>query len=75
MTGLISCNYVIYLHAAAKVSTSCLIERDGFKYVGTENRTASGKTCQRWDSQAPHAHNWDVHRSNYRTLSDMGGHV
>ena len=38
--------------------------------MGTKDTTSSGKTCQRWDSQAPHVHNWDVRRSNYRTLSD-----
>ena len=28
----------------------------GTEYDGTAAKTVSGKTCQRWDSQSPHAH-------------------
>ncbi|XP_078688578.1 polycystin family receptor for egg jelly-like isoform X2 [Branchiostoma floridae x Branchiostoma belcheri] len=33
---------------------------DGSTYRGSVNTTQSGLTCQRWDSQSPHAHNTTV---------------
>ncbi|XP_066300222.1 uncharacterized protein [Branchiostoma lanceolatum] len=38
---------------------------DGATYRGTTSHTRTGKTCQRWDSQTPHAH--DRTPSNYRS--------
>ena len=37
----------------------CLRKRDpnGEKYKGTENKTKSGRTCQRWDENTPHVPN------------------
>ena len=34
----------------------CRFTETGTAYNGTINTTKSGKTCQRWDSQTPHAH-------------------
>jgi len=34
----------------------CLTSIDGASYIGYKNRTKSGRTCQRWGAQSPHAH-------------------
>ena len=36
----------------------CIQDKKGEKYMGTLNTTASGKTCQRWDSTTPHSHDY-----------------
>ena len=41
-------------------------------YNGTLNVTLKGYTCQRWDSQHPHMHNWNFpdHFPNDASLYD-----
>ena len=39
-------------------SENCYIA--GTLYYGNYNITESGKPCQRWDSKAPHEHNYDT---------------
>ena len=39
----------------AIVSPTCTWEK-GHNYIGTVAITATGKRCQRWDSQTPHEH-------------------
>ena len=45
--------------AAAVVGvTGCRSSKSGSEYDGAISRTTSGRTCQRWDSQQPHAHSY-----------------
>jgi Kringle domain len=37
----------------------CLRTVNGTEYIGTANRTLSGKQCQAWNSQSPHIHSYD----------------
>ncbi|XP_077982565.1 plasminogen-like isoform X1 [Glandiceps talaboti] len=36
----------------------CYNDDDQYDYRGRVHRTVTGKTCQRWDSQSPHEHNY-----------------
>lgn len=38
----------------------CKVSLDGREYIGNISNTMSGRRCQRWDRQSPHAHNQDV---------------
>ena len=44
--------------------------RDQFSYRGTQNKTRSGRTCQRWDSQEPHSHEYTREYRPYAGLSE-----
>ena len=41
--------------------TTCRNTALGTDYMGTLNRTGSGKTCQAWISQSPHKHRYSNH--------------
>jgi hypothetical protein len=40
----------------AQTSSNCLKSKLGTDYTGTQNTTASGRTCQAWTSQTPEQH-------------------
>ena len=49
----------------------CYTRADGADYRGTVSHTKSGKTCQHWSSQEPHAHT----RTHAKyPLAGLGGH-
>ena len=39
--------------------SDCINDEQGKNYIGSQNVTRSGITCQRWSSQLPHAHNYN----------------
>ena len=39
---------------------ACQMTSNAEEYIGTLSSTISGHTCQRWDSQTPHAHPYDM---------------
>ena len=36
--------------------SDCLVSKTGREYSGSRSETRSGRHCQRWDEQSPHAH-------------------
>ena len=38
--------------------SECLIARRGYLYNGSQSRSRSGYTCQRWDRQSPQSHSY-----------------
>ena len=60
-------NIITFHHVACKLTnkpvhlptaaSECRFSSHGAEYMGYKNKTISGRTCQRWDAQTPHAHN------------------
>ncbi len=56
---------------------TCKATKKGKEYKGSLSQTDGGKTCQRWDSQTPHAHFDKSINSNHfpeATLSDAANY-
>ena len=78
MCGIVS--YVLYPNIEGKddgqgsgteseaIKLDCI--RGKFSYRGTQNKTRSGRTCQRWDSQEPHSHEYTREYRPYAGLSE-----
>jgi len=43
-------------HSACPHPTDCRVDEKGKGYTGIKTTTKSGKQCQQWTSQKPHAH-------------------
>merc|ERR1711915_203134 len=41
-----------------KTNQDCLADANGFYYSGNLDTTLNGRTCQRWDQQTPHWHDY-----------------
>ena len=48
-----------YLMNRLLFAAACKITAKGLEYVGTLSHSGTGRTCQRWDNQSPHAHQYD----------------
>ncbi|XP_076102513.1 uncharacterized protein LOC143071805 isoform X2 [Mytilus galloprovincialis] len=49
-----------------KTKEDCKRSTNGFEYRGMINTTISNRTCQRWDSDIPHGHNFNnLNAENY----------
>lgn len=71
-----------YGNGQGGVTLSCdeTMSGNGHNYMGCATKTKTGKTCQRWDAQYPHTHNWwasDVGQASWPTnfcRNPGGGH-
>ena len=54
VSGMLECPQDIA--SCKNPADNCFLTSDGHDYAGTDSVTASGRTCQRWDSQSPHKH-------------------
>ncbi|XP_034328389.2 uncharacterized protein [Magallana gigas] len=51
----------------------CALLSQGFDYFGTLNKTASGRTCQRWDTKSPHSHNEELSSAQENFCRNING--
>uniref|UniRef100_A0A8W8KR10 Plasminogen n=1 Tax=Magallana gigas TaxID=29159 RepID=A0A8W8KR10_MAGGI len=58
-TMFLSILLMYLVHKSATSVINCKQTGKGLEYRGTISVTIYGKTCQRWDSQTPHAHIYD----------------
>ncbi|XP_052706401.1 uncharacterized protein LOC128181881 [Crassostrea angulata] len=51
----------------------CVLLSQGFDYFGTVNETASGRTCQRWDTKSPHSHSLKLYSAQENYCRNIDG--
>ena len=63
---------MIFVHHlfAAITYPNCKLTREGMEYRGNISVTTSGRTCQRWDRQKPHAHEYGSHLPGNASLHE-----